>query len=148
LVAFIILVLLGGGGFAGWYFLLRKPAETATSAGTSTLATTPVPPAATPASPATPPVDSALQRFERVSDSVTAIVGAYETSLRQSDGKRASCQGLSQALVAVEDAWTDYNVGKRKAGSLDAAHTSRDQSLYAAVDSVERSFDRSGCQRP
>ncbi|HMA38487.1 MAG TPA: hypothetical protein VKP10_00325 [Gemmatimonadales bacterium] len=146
LVAFIILVLLGGGGFAGWYFLLRKPAENATSAGTSTVATTSAP--TTPASPSTPPVDSALLRFERVSDSVTAIVGAYETSMRQFDAKRVNCQGLSQALVAVEDAWTDYNVGKRKAGSLDAAHASRDQSLYAAVDSVERSFDRSGCQRP
>ncbi|HEY6060001.1 MAG TPA: hypothetical protein VIV10_05405 [Gemmatimonadales bacterium] len=152
LVAFIILLLLGGGGFAGWYFLMRKPAETATSAGTSTVATTPAPPATTPASPGTPPgpppVDSALLRFERVSDSVTAIVGAYETSMRQFDAKRGNCQALSQALVAVEDAWTDYNVGKRKAGSLDAAHATRDQSLYAAVDSVERSFDRSGCQRP
>src|SRR5512143_200576 len=146
LVAFIILVLLGGGGFAGWYFLLRKPAENATSAGTSTVAMTSAP--TTPASPSTPPVDSALLRFERVSDSVTAIVGAYETSMRQFDAKRVNCQGLSQALVAVEDAWTDYNVGKRKAGSLDAAHASRDQSLYAAVDSFERSFNSSVYQRP
>jgi hypothetical protein len=152
LVAFVILLLLGGGGFAGWYFLLRKPAETATSAGTSTVATSPAAPAAAPATPGTPPspppVDSALLRFERVSDSVTAIVGAYETSMRQFDAKRVSCDGLSRALVAVEDAWTDYNVGKRKAGSLDPVHASRDQSLYAAVDSVERAFDRSGCQRP
>jgi len=144
MVALVILLLLGGGGFAGWWFLLRKPAETTTSAGTSTIATSALPPAA----PSAPPVDSALLRFERVSDSVTAIVGAYETSMRQFEAKRVNCQGLSQALVAVEDAWTDYNVGKRKAGTLDPGHAARDQSLYAAVDSVERTFDRSGCQRP
>lgn len=151
LVAFIILLLLGGGGYAGWYFLLRKPVETATSAGTSTVAT-PTPPAAAPAAASTPPgsspVDSALLRFERITDSVTAVVGAYETSMRQFAARRVNCEGLSQALVAVEDAWTDYNVGKRRAGSLDPARASRDQSLYAAVDSVERAFDRSGCPRP
>jgi proteasome lid subunit RPN8/RPN11 len=152
LVAFIILLLLGGGGYAGWYFLLRQPVEAAASAGTSTTATPPSRPGTTPALPSATPnppaVDSALLRFERVSDSVTAVVSVYETSMRQFDARRVNCEGLSQALVAVEDAWTDYNVGKRKAGGLDAAHASRDQSLYAAVDSVERSFDRSGCQRP
>jgi proteasome lid subunit RPN8/RPN11 len=152
LVAFLILLLLGGGGYAGWYFLLRQPAETAASAGTSTVATTPAPPAAAPAPASTPPgppaLDSALLRFERMSDSVAVVVGAYETSMRQFDARRVNCDGLSRALVAVEDVWTDYNVGKRRAGSLDATHASRDQSLYAAVDSVERAFDRSGCQRP
>ena len=51
-------------------------------------------------------------------------------------------------LVAVEDAWTRYNVGKRKAGNLDGTRYLRDQQLYATVDTVERDFDRSGCTRP
>ncbi|HMA44042.1 MAG TPA: hypothetical protein VKO86_08500 [Gemmatimonadales bacterium] len=145
LVAFFILLLLGGGGFAGWYFLLRNPAATTASVGTSTTARTPAAP--TPP-PAAPPVDSAVQRLEQTADSVTLVVTTYGTRMRQFDAKQVRCDGLSSALIAVEDAWTEYNVGKRKAGGLDPAHASRDQSLYAAVDSVERAFDRSGCQRP
>ena len=143
LVAFAMLLLLGGGGFAGWYYLLRSPAGTTASAGTSTVARTPARPAVAP-----PPVDSALLRFEHVSDSVSGVVTEYEARRRRFEAKQARCDELSHALVLVEDAWTEYNVSKRKAGTLDPAHASRDQSLYTAVDSVERTYDRSGCERP
>ncbi len=157
LVAAVILLLLGGGGFAGWWFLLRKPAVgpapvTTTTAATTTTATPT--PATTPADttrgavPTTPPVDSTLLRFERSADSVSVVVRNYEVRMRAFGASQADCGGLSQTLVAVEDAWTDYSVGKRKMASLDPTHTARDQQLYAGVDSVERAFDRSGCQRP
>jgi hypothetical protein len=68
--------------------------------------------------------------------------------MRFFSANQADCGGLSQSLVFVEDTWTEYNVGKRKMANLDPAHAARDQVLYAAVDSVERAFDRSGCQRP
>ena len=148
LVAAIILLLLGGGGFAGWWFLLRKPAVEPAPVTTATAATTTAAtPAATPPAPAAP-VDSTLLRFERITDSVALVVRNYDVRMRSFGASQADCGGLSQTLVAVEDVWTDYNVGKRKMGSLDPTHTARDQQLYAAVDSVERAFDRSGCQRP
>jgi hypothetical protein len=152
LVAAIVLLLLGGGGFAGWYFLLRHPA--AGTAATPTAAQ-PAPPApvlrdslAVSTPPPVPTVDSTALRFERVADSVATVVRNYDTRMRAFGTNQADCGGLSQTLVAVEDVWTDYNVGKRKMTGLDPTQTSRDQSLYAAVDSVERAFDRSGCQRP
>ncbi len=151
LVAAIILLLLGGGGFAGWYFLLRHPTPTAptTTTGSTTAATTTT--ATTPADTtraAAPPVDTTALRFERSSDSVATVVRNYDTRMRAFGTNQADCGGLAQTLVAVEDAWTEYSIGKRKMKGLDPAHTSRDQSLYAAVDSVERAFDRSGCARP
>jgi proteasome lid subunit RPN8/RPN11 len=155
LVAAVVLLVLGGGGFAGWWYLLRKPAQqekppvtsapvATTSAGTTKTAT----PDTTPAAPAAAPVDSTRLRFEQISDSVATVVRNYDTRMRAFGASQADCGGLSQTLVAVEDAWTTYNVGKRKVTALDPAQTSRDQSLYAAVDSVERAFDKSGCQRP
>ena len=150
LVAAIILLLVGGGGFAGWWFLLRKPAAEQTPVTTSTAATTTAAtrPADTTHAAVPPPVDSTLLRFERSADSVALVVRNYETRMRAFGASQADCGGLSQTLVAVEDAWTGYNVGKRKMASLDPTHSARDEQLYAAVDSVERAFDRSGCQRP
>ena len=145
LVAALVLLLVGGGAFAGWYFLVRKPAVNTSSAGASTVAsTTPAP--VTPA--VAPPVDSALRQFDLVSDSVAAVVREYGARMGAFDARQATCSALSEALVAVEDWWTAYNVGKRKTGTPDAAHAARDASLYAAVDSVERAFDRSRCERP
>ena len=55
---------------------------------------------------------------------------------------------LARGLTAVENRWIAYNTARRNAGVLDAAHTARDQTLYAGVDSVERRFEQSGCPRP
>jgi hypothetical protein len=148
LMAAIVLLLLGGGGFAGWWFLLRHPeppaaTPTSTTAATSAAATT-----APADTTRTPPVDSTLLRFERVADSVASVVRGFNERMRFFSANQADCGGLSQSLVFVEDTWTEYNVGKRKMANLDPAHAARDQVLYAAVDSVERAFDRSGCQRP
>ena len=151
LVAATILLLLAGGGFAGWWFLLRHPAgETAAATAPAAPAPPPAPRGADSMAVATPPSpgDSTLLRFERISDSVTAVVRGFNERMRFFGARQADCGGLSQSLVTVEDAWTDYNVGKRKVGSLDPAHATRDQALYAAVDSVERAFDRSACERP
>jgi proteasome lid subunit RPN8/RPN11 len=175
LVAFFVLALIGGGGFAGWKYYLqpRMAASSAVPAavpdstkrsGTSAPATgqqapataapitgnqqptaaTPTAAAPTVAAPAAA-ADSPFVRLDRNADSVTSLADLYNARV---EANQTDCPGLGMALVAVEDAWTRYNVGKRRLGSLDGDRFTRDQRLYAAVDSVERDFDRSGCTRP
>lgn len=155
LVAFFVLALLGGGGFAGWKYYLqpRMAASTAASAvvpdstkrsGTSAPATSQQP-LATSHQPPVTAVDSPLVALDRNADSVTAAVRGYDALVQAG---RTGCDGLAQSLVAMEDNWMRYNIGKKKAPSLDGDRFTRDQRLYAAVDSVERDFDRSGCTRP
>ena len=170
LVAFFVMALIAGGGFAGWkyWWLPNHPAQaaapaaaapspatpdTAKRSGTSSLATGHQPPATAAQPPATavqPPAtavasDSPLVVFDRNADSVTTLTDVYKARVQ---ANQTGCPGLGLALVAVEDAWTRYNVGKRKAGNLDGTRYLRDQQLYATVDTVERDFDRSGCTRP
>ena len=161
LVAFFVMALIAGGGFAGWkyWWLPNHPAQAAAPAaatpdttrqsGTSTpakVANTPPPDAPkTDNRPPTTPVDSPLVALDRSGDSVAALTDIYKARVQ---ANQTGCPGLGLALVAVEDAWTQYNVGKRKAGSLDGTRFLRDQQLYASVDTVERDFDRSGCTRP
>jgi hypothetical protein len=142
----MLLLLLAGGFGAAWYFLLRPGAGTA---GAPPTAAAP-PPAGSAAGVATtaPPADTLLQRFDGVADSVTVAVRGYGDRMKLFGASQLDCAGLAQGLVQVEDLWTEYNVDKRQAPSLDASRSTRDQNLYAAVDSVERHFDRSSCPRP
>ncbi len=159
-VAFVVMALIAGGGFAGWkyWWLPNHPAQAAASAatpdttkrsGTSTPArATNTPPTAAPITDSRQPTtqsDSPLVALDRNADSVAALTDIYKARVQ---ANQTGCPGLGLALVAVEDAWTRYNVGKRKAGSLDGTRYLRDQQLYASVDTVERDFDRSGCTRP
>jgi hypothetical protein len=172
LVAFFVLLLALGGGFAGWKYYLQPRMAAASAAdsaaraavpdtskrsGTSVPATAPpttgdkqptaaartaaAPTAVAPAAAA----DSPFVRLDRNADSVTTLADLYNARV---EANQTDCPGLGMALVAMEDAWTRYNVGKRKLGGLDGDRFTRDQRLYAAVDSVERDFDRSGCTRP
>jgi len=161
----VVLALLGA---AGWYFVLgpgraqfaalrgaaapSAPAPSAASTSPGAAAPPPAtPPVSTPApSPAVPTAaDSALQRFDGLAESVAVAVRGYDDRAKLFAGRQLDCAGLSRGLASVEDIWTAYNVqGKKKAPPLDATRTTRDQTLYSAVDSVERHFDRSQCQRP
>jgi hypothetical protein len=142
----LVVLLLAVGAAAGWYFFLRKPAvATAPTQQTDSVkATAP----ALKDSLTVAPVDSTWLGFDRIADSVARTVRVYGDRMRQFGGSQIDCTGLSQGLVAVEDVWTEYNVGKQQTRSLDAPRARRDQTLYATVDSVERHFDRSGCPRP
>ena len=169
LVAFFLMALIGGGGFAGWkyWWLPNHPAQ-AVAAAAATRDTTKRVAAAPDSSKSVPPVtsttagtnsaarttdtprpatavDSPFVVLDRNADSVAALTDIYQARV---EANQTACPGLGLALVAVEDAWTRYNVGKRKAGSLEGSRFTRDQQLYASVDSVERDFDRSGCTRP
>ena len=157
-VAFFVLVLLGAGAFAGWkYYLQPRMAASATAAAaapdtTKHAAGTPQP-APAPASPGpgtrapgpVAAVDSPLVQLDRNADSVTAAVRGYDALVQAG---RTGCDGLAQSLESMENTWMRYNVGKKKAPGLNPDRFTRDQQLYAAVDSVERDFDRSGCTRP
>jgi proteasome lid subunit RPN8/RPN11 len=165
LVAFFVMALIGGGGFAGWkyWWLPNHPAPAAVSAaaapdttkqaGTSATATAQQPPAPSPQPPATavqPPAaavasDSPLVALDRNADSVASLTDIYKARV---EANQTDCPGLGLALVAMEDAWQRYNIGKKKTPSLDGDRFIRDARLYASVDSVERDFDRSGCTRP
>lgn len=173
-VAFFVLLLVLGGGFAGWkYYLQPRMAassaadsaaraavpDTSKRSGTSVPATGQQPPAAPAPAPSNPQptaaaptavtpaaaADSPFVRLDRNADSVTTLADLYNARV---EANQTDCPGLGLALVAMEDAWTRYNVGKRKLATLEGDRFLRDQRLYAAVDSVERDFDRSGCTRP
>ncbi|MGH7614027.1 MAG: hypothetical protein ACREMW_08315 [Gemmatimonadales bacterium] len=147
----LVLLLLALGGGVGWYFFVRQPALENAAAQAAGPAQPDSLAAAAPNSvtaPASTTVDTTWLAVDRIADSVTRAVGVYGERRRQFDGSRIDCTGLSRGLVAVEDVWTDYNVGKKQTPPLDAPRAERDEILYAAVDSVERHFDRSGCPRP
>jgi len=64
------------------------------------------------------------------------------------DRRQLACDVLARGLLAVEARWQSYSTARRASGVLDPTHTVRDQTLYSGVDSVERRFEKSGCQRP
>jgi hypothetical protein len=164
----LVALLAALGGAAGWYFFVRQPAvavpsqadSLAAAAGSVALTDSQSvalkdslsvagPAAGGSLAVATPaPVDSTWLDFDRVGDSVGATVREYGDLMRQFGATRIDCTGLSRGLVAVEEIWTDYNVGKKQTPQLDASRATRDQALYESVDDVERHFDRSGCPRP
>lgn len=149
-VAVFLLLVLGLGGGAYWYFVLRP-------AGwrfpwTPPSAASPRPTAGGPhvdslAGPGTP-ADSALRRFDRLGDSVGVVVRDFEGRVQRFTNKPAECAGLDTGLVAIEDAWTAYNVQQKAVGVLDGTRTAKDQQIAAGADSAEAAFERSGCARP
>jgi serine/threonine protein phosphatase PrpC len=114
-------------GALGWQFVRGRPTADA-------------------AAPSQP--DSALLVLDRVADSVTLAVRGYGNRVRQFASHQVECPALAEGLAEVEALWVSYSVGKRRAAPLDPARQSRDQTLDASVDSVDRDFDRSGCPRP
>jgi protein phosphatase len=94
------------------------------------------------------PADPALLALDRLADSVTDAVRGYGSSEQQFAAHRIDCPRLAEDFGQVDALWVSYNLGKRRAGPLDATRQSRDRTLDASVDSVGRDFDRSGCPRP
>jgi PPM family protein phosphatase len=111
-------------GIVGWQFVRGKPSE----------------------KPA--PANPALLALDRLADSVTNAVRGYDSSEQQFAEHRIDCPRLAEDFGQVDALWVSYNLGKRRAGPLDATRQSRDRTLDASVDSVGRDFDRSGCPRP
>lgn len=142
LVALLVVV----GGAAGWYFLSGSGA--AGQVARPDVAPQPVAGSVAGVATNAPSDDSVLEGFDDVADSVSRAVRGYGDRMKLFGAEQLDCAGLAQGLVTVEDLWTEYNVGKRGTPPLDPVRTTRDQNLYAAVDSVERHFDRSGCARP
>lgn len=125
-LALLVVVVLAVGAL-GWQFVRGRPTADA-------------------AAPSQP--DSALLVLDRVADSVTLAVRGYGDRVRQFASHQVECPALAEGLAEVEALWVSYSVGKRRAAPLDPARQSRDQTLDASVDSVDRDFDRSGCPRP
>ena len=129
----LIGVVLVVAGALGWQFVRGRPSEPAAAA-------------TTPAAPVT--ADPALQALDLLSDSVTMRLRGFGNSEQQFAAHQIDCPALAEGLAQVEAAWVSYSIVKRRVAPLDATRQSRDQTLDASVDSVDRNFDRSGCPRP
>jgi hypothetical protein len=108
----------------------------------------PGPAQSTPAPPPPPPPPSSVTRLDLIGDSLTGLVRNFGERAALYGRGQLPCAGLARGLTDVENRWIAYNAARRSAGVLDAAHSARDQTLYAGVDSVERRFEQSGCPRP
>jgi len=110
-------------------------------------------PAAQP--PANPPAPAPVAaphplptHLDQVADSLARAVRTFGERAALFDRRQLACDGLARGLLAVEDRWQSYSTARRASGALDRTHAARDQMLYTGVDSVERRFEKSGCQRP
>ena len=88
-------------------------------------------------------------RLDRAADTLALAIAAFDLRARLFASRQMQCPELARGLVLVEERWTSYNAARKDGGtSLDSARTTRDRSLYADADGVERRFERSGCPRP
>ena len=110
------------------------------------------PPAAVPAAPVPVPqpvAPSPFARFDRLSDSLSRAVRNFQDRASLFASGRMDCGGLASGLVSIENLWISYNTERRaRMTAFDQHRAIQDQSMYAAVDSVESRFEHSGCPRP
>lgn len=140
----VILALLGGAGY--WYQVLRPTPgwRYPWSPLVRRLASKAPAPAPAP-KPAT--VDSATVRFDVASDSLSAAIARFGDRAQRFGGLASDCAPMDSSLISMEEAWTTYNQQQQNV-TLDAQRATRDQQLSAGADSVEATFESSGCQRP
>jgi hypothetical protein len=87
--------------------------------------------------------------LDRRADTLSLALTAFDDRARMFDAKQMTCAGLSRGLQQVEDSWLSYNMARRDVlAPFDGQREGRDRELYADVRSVERRFERSGCERP
>jgi len=92
---------------------------------------------------------SPFARFDRLSDSLARAVRNFQDRAALFADHRMECGALAAGLVSVESLWPTYNLERRtRMAAFDQRRASQDQAIYAAVDSVESRFERSGCPRP
>ncbi|HYK11136.1 MAG TPA: hypothetical protein VEV39_10075 [Gemmatimonadales bacterium] len=140
----VILALLGGAGY--WYLFLRPTPgwEYPWSPLVRQFASKPPAPAPV-AKPAT--VDSATVRLDVASDSLSQAISRFGDRALRFGGLASDCAPMDSALVSMEDFWTTYNQRQQNV-TLDAQRAARDQQLSSSADSVEATFESSGCGRP
>jgi hypothetical protein len=156
-IILLLLLVAGVGGGAYWYLKIRRPGTPLPWAGLVDRvkklvkrASSPPPPAAQrgPARPVAP-APNPYARFDRLSDSLTLLVRNFNDRAALFASGRMDCGSLGQAIVEMERLWIAYNSERRaRMATFDLRHVTKDQAQYAAVDSVERRFEQSGCQRP
>src|SRR6266550_3722974 len=96
-----------------------------------------------------PPATPVIALLDRLADSLGQAVANYDDRRRLFDKRQLDCLALGRGLVAVERRVAAYDVQHAVTrATLDPGRAARDQALRASVDSVERRFQRSRCQRP
>jgi ribosome-associated translation inhibitor RaiA len=94
-------------------------------------------------------VASPFARYDRLSDSLSRAVRSFQDRAALFASGQMDCNGLARGLASVENLWVSYNAERRaRMSTFDLRRVNQDQALYAAVDSVESRFERSGCPRP
>jgi hypothetical protein len=84
-----------------------------------------------------------------LSDSLSLAVRNFQDRASLFADGRMDCGALGAGLASVEKLWPTYNLERRaRMAGFDQRRASQDQGIYAAVDSVESRFERSGCPRP
>jgi hypothetical protein len=97
--------------------------------------------------PPPPPPPSPFARFDRLSDSLSRVVRGFQD--REPATDRGNCAIVGRDLASIERLWILYNAERKiHVAGFDGARISKDQALWAAVDSVESRFEQSGCPRP
>jgi proteasome lid subunit RPN8/RPN11 len=163
----LALLLIGGGGAAAgyWYYFLRQPGaplpfgldslpfglgrRQAAPVATPGRAARPPTPALARTQPAAPRIDTTFARFDGLTDTLSRAVRNYHDRAALFANRQIDCAALARGLVAIENLWITYNAERQlRIASFDARRSARDQGLYAGVDSVESSFERTRCQRP
>jgi hypothetical protein len=124
----------------------RPTAVSPTAVPTAVSPAAALPPAAVPPPIAPPP---AFARFDRLTDSLSRAVRNFQDRASLFATGRMDCGGLASGLVSIENLWISYNTERRaRMAAFDQHRAIQDQSMYAAVDSVESRFEHSGCPRP
>jgi len=159
LTLFAMLLIVGGGAAAGyWYYFVNQPGAPlpfgleslpfGLRRGTPPRAATPAP-ATRPAPAPRQPQDTTFLRFDRLSDTLSSAVRNYHARAALFAKRQIDCAGLARGYVAVQNVWINYNAERReRIESFDPRRTTRDQGLYAGMDSVESQFEKSRCPRP
>jgi len=154
-----LLLIVGGGAAAGyWYYFVNEPGAPLPFGLKSlpfglrrgTTPPTATAPAATRSTPAPrQPQDTAFVRFDRLSDTLSSAVRNYHDRAALFARRQIDCAALARGYVAVQNVWINYNAERKdRIASFDARRTTRDQGLYAGMDSVESQFEKSRCPRP
>ncbi len=109
----------------------------------------PVPQPVASAPTAPPQPASPFARFDRLSDSLARVIRNFQDRAALFASGKLDCNGLASGLVTVENLYMSYLQERRaRMAAFDEERKTQDQATYRAVDSVESSFERSGCPRP
>jgi hypothetical protein len=91
-----------------------------------------------------------LNQLDRLAQRANSAVDEFDGVARNFDRSSGICVEMQAAYADVQDAWFEYSTAgtARLTAPLDPDRAARDETLYGAVQEIERSFADTGCPRP